>query len=246
MRVTVCQWPEDRPDIPAAWDALVAHTRANSSELVVLPEMPFAPWIAHLDSFDPQVWAAAVASHDAWEERFAELGETALVATRPIDFGNERYNEGFIREADGDSRGAHIKARLEDADGARETTWYQPPATAEFTPQHIGGADAGFLIGRELWLQDQACTYGAEEVQLLITPRASVGAMPGLWLAAGRAAATLAGAFEISSSRAADERAGAGWIIDPGGAIVALTSAGSPFVTVGLDLERSTRVRRTD
>ena len=243
LRVTVCQWPDSQTAIAAAWTELVEHVKNYSSELVVLPEMPFYPWIATARKFDPAQWSASVEAHDRWESRFHELGEAAVLGTRPVDFGNERYNEGFIWEASTGSRAAHTKSFLPNEAGAWEVTWYHS-ASPEFTPAHGGNVHIGFLISTELWAMEQARQYGSDGAHLIATPRITSGATREKWLSAGRTAAVLAGAFSLSSNRAAASD-GRGWIIDPGGKTIAITSEDAPFVTAQIDLSLAERARAT-
>jgi hypothetical protein len=46
MRVTVCELPDDRKAFESAWQELTAYVSKQQSDLVLLPELPFAPWIA--------------------------------------------------------------------------------------------------------------------------------------------------------------------------------------------------------
>ena len=46
MRVTVCELRTSPGALEQDWDGLVAHVAEQSSDLVVLPEMGFAPWSA--------------------------------------------------------------------------------------------------------------------------------------------------------------------------------------------------------
>ena len=45
MRVTVCELPADQTRLPEAWDGLVSHCRAERTEVLLLPEMPFWRWL---------------------------------------------------------------------------------------------------------------------------------------------------------------------------------------------------------
>jgi predicted amidohydrolase len=193
LRVTVCQWPDSKEAIPRAWDGLVAHVRGQSSHLVVLPEMPFYPWVASARKFNAAQWSAAVAAHDAWE-----------------------------------------------------VTWYHA-ATPEFTPAQVGDSHIGFLISTELWAMEQARQYGEDGARILATPRITSGATREKWLAAGRTAAVLAGAFGLSSNKAdsATVYGGQGWIIDPDGNVIATTSEDFPYVTAEIDLTQSQNARAT-
>ena len=46
MRVTVCEMPDNRKAFETAWEELIAYVRKQQSELVLLPELPFYPWIS--------------------------------------------------------------------------------------------------------------------------------------------------------------------------------------------------------
>jgi N-carbamoylputrescine amidase len=234
VRVTVCQWPNNSARIERAWEALVEHVRDERSELVLLPEMPFYPALV-TRAFDPRTWSAALRAHEVWEARLAELGGAAVLATRPVDFGYERVDEGFIWEPDGaGSRAAHAKSVVGEEGGPFERTWYLA-ATPEFTPAQIGRLHVGFLIGAELQSAEEARRYGEEGVDVLVTPRATSQESAETWLATARAAATLAAACELSSSRVDGEKLGGpGWVIGPAGEVLALTSDSAPFVTVDI------------
>ncbi len=246
LRVTVCQWPDSEAAIAAAWTELAEHVKSFSSELVVLPEMPFYPWIAASRKFNPAQWSAAIEAHDQWETRFPELSGAAVLGTRPVDFGNARYNEGFVWEPETGCRAAHTKSFLPNEDGAWEVTWYHA-APPEFTPAWVGAAHIGFLISTELWAMEQARQYGSDGAHLIATPRITSGASREKWLAAGRTAAVLAGAFGLSSNRADSKGGygGLGWIIDPDGKTLAMTSDEQPFVTAQIDLAQAERARST-
>jgi N-carbamoylputrescine amidase len=233
MRVTVCQWP-DRPDaFETEWGRLIGHVRESSSEIVLLPDMPFSDWFADSPHVDASVWAAAVHAHDAWEHRLPALASAIVVGTRPVDFGNERYDEGFVWDVEDGVRSAHAKSRL---DGPREKAWINA-AAPEFVPMELQGVRIGFLIGPELWLEDEARRYGQEGIDVLVTPRSSRVVAFGEWLDHARAAAALARAYSLSSNRAG-EFGGQGWIIAPDGELLGLTTDARPLVSVELPISR--------
>jgi N-carbamoylputrescine amidase len=76
-------------------------------------------------------------------------------------------------------------------------------------------------------------------------------ASSGKWLAGGRAAAVMSGAFCLSSNRSGIdatgfEWGGHGWIIEPEeGDVLAVTDRGQPFVTVDIDLAVADTAKRT-
>jgi predicted amidohydrolase len=247
MRITVCQLHNGREAFAVDWDRLVAHVKAQRSEFVLLPEMPFFPWFPTPLEFDAAIWRAAVAAHDAWEKRLSELRPAVALGTRPVDFGALRYNAGFVwNEEQGIGETIHVKSCLSDEDGSWETTWYAK-AAPDFESATIGAARVGMLIGLELWMPDAAKTYGGEGVHIVAIPRVdrSVDAHESAasaqeWLAGGRAAALESGAFCVSSSRGghANTVGGPGWILAPDGRTLAQTSDREPFVTAEVDLSQ--------
>jgi predicted amidohydrolase len=160
MKVTVCQLHDDPAGLESDWAGLVAHVRAEESNVVLLPEMPFSPWFATLRMFEPATWAAAVAAHTAWEARLKDLAPAAVIASRPIDFGNERYNEGFVWDAETGIRGAHAKSFLPDEEGVWEASWYHR-ATPEFTPGRAAAIAAG-AFGLSSNRFDKSGAYGGQ------------------------------------------------------------------------------------
>jgi predicted amidohydrolase len=237
MKVTVCELHDDPAAFADGWQRLLAHVCAEQSELVLLPEMPFCRWFVGSRNLDADVWAGAVRAHDEWEHRLRELAPAVVAASRPVDFGNERYNEGFLWDADHGSRAVHAKAFLPNEEGGWEASWYNS-ATPEFSPLLLGSVSVGFLFCTELWATDEARIYGQEGVYLLLTPRATAAAAFDEWLARGCAAAILAGAYGLSSNRLDESGAfgGQGWIVDPAGEVLAITNREHPYVTMDLDL----------
>ena len=252
MKVTVCQLHNGREAFGRDWDRLVAHVRAQHSDLMLLPEMPFFPWFPTPREFDAGVWRAAVAAHDDWEKRLSELAPAVVLGTRPMDFGGLRYSAGFAwNDDEGIAATIHVKTCLSNEEGAWETTWYEG-AVPDFESATVGAASIGMLIGMELWATDQAKAYGKDGVHIVAVPRVN-GAVHDAsaepieeWLAGGCRVAMVSGAFCISSSRGGhgDSAGGAGWIISPYGKSLAVTSADEPFVSAEIDLAAVVHSRR--
>jgi predicted amidohydrolase len=243
MQITVCQLHNDREGFLGDWDRLVRHVSAQRGGIVLLPEMPFSPWFPAARNFDAATWRDAVAAHDAWERRLAELAPATAVGTRPVDYGDGRYAAGFMWNQDEDIiETIHVKSRLCSEKGAWETSWYES-AIPDFEVATVASIHVGMLIGMELWLSDQAKLYGEEGAQIIAVPMAAysadAAAMDDAWLARGRAAAEASGAYCVASSRGthANSVGSSGWIIAPDGHTVAITSPEQPMVTAEIDVE---------
>ncbi len=247
MRVTVCELRNDPAGLEEDWRSLAAHVRDAASDLVLLPEMPFHPWLASTRDVDPMRWQASVAAHDAWAARLHELGAATVVATRPVVDGGDRFNQALVWQADsGDVPVSHRKQYLPEEAGFWEALWYSPgPAGTEcVTAGKPKGPRAviGFAICTEMWFLHRARAYSKQGVQLLASPRATLLPSVDKWLAGGRAAAVVSGAFSLSSNLAGSagkhgDWGGGGWIVEPEeGEVLATTSRASPFATVEIDL----------
>ena len=87
-------------------------------------------------------------------------------------------------------------------------------------------------------------------MHLIATPRATPRTSLERWLVGGRATAITAGAFSLSSNHVASAAdpvhlGGQGWIVDPEGEILGLTSQEQPFVTVEIDLGIAEQAKHT-
>lgn len=249
VRVTVCEMHDSPEKFEHDWRELTAHVKQRGSDLVLLPEMPFASWFGEQQRFDGQIWQTAVARHEAWLKRLEELGQAWVISSRPVSQGEQRFNEGFAWQMKQGYQQVHRKYYLPDEEGTWEASWYQR-GPGDFTPVSCGKARVGMLICTEIWAMSQAQAYGKAGVQLLATPRLTQGFSVEKWLAAGRTAAVLAGAFSLSSNRVSGDGQGAnyggrGWIVSPDGEILGLTSRSQPFVTVEIDLDETVRAQQT-
>ncbi len=103
-----------------------------------------------------------------------------VAGTRPLDFGNNRYEEGFVWSADGGFRGIHARSQPESHSGLREGEWFED-AAPDFAPVPTGDAVLGFLIGTELWREDEATPLSARKRRCFGRPAAAiVGGFGGL------------------------------------------------------------------
>jgi len=246
MRVTVCELNDDPVVFAEDWQALAAHVKTEGSQLVLLPEMPFAPWFALSPRYDASVWQAAVRAHETWLSRLAELAPATVIATRPVNSGGRRLNEGFVWDQTGGYRAAHHKYYLPEDEGFWEASWYDR-GDGSFEPIQSKGVKIGFLICTELWFMERGRAYGKQGVHLLVSPRATGKPTVDKWLVGGRADTVVSGAFSLSSnrfSRSAD-LGGQGWVVGPDGQVLGLTSRLRPFLTVSIDVAEAERAKKT-
>jgi predicted amidohydrolase len=248
MRVTVCELPNTHRGLDHAWERLIAHAHDASSDLVLLPEMPFAPWAALTRPADPAVWRSAVDAHEAWLPRLSELAPAAVAGTRPVIREDGRFNEGFVWSMESGYRAVHDKAYLPDEPGFWEAAWYER-GERTFNTVQVGPARVGFLICTELWFNAHARDYLRQGVHLILSPRATPAPSRDRWIAGGRVAAIVGGAYSLSSNFAGDagvfKWAGAGWVAGPEGDVLAVTAPEAPFATVEIDLAAAERARTT-
>jgi len=250
-RITVCELPDFEDEaFEARFDALAAHVGANDADLVVLPEMPFSPWLAARDPAAadvPAAWGRAVESHEDWLERLDALAPAAVVGSRPTRRGERRHNEGFVH-ADGESRDVHVKSYLPDEPGFREASWYDPGGGG-FESVACAGLDLGLLVCTDLWASNEVRRYGRAGVDLVVNPRVTECRTTGKWLAGARTMAVLAGAYLASSNRGGTGGdvafGGSGWVVGPDGTVLARTDDDHPFVTVDVDPSVAERAKET-
>lgn len=249
LKVTISQMSNESEPFAREWEKLVAHVRSEQSQLVLLPEMPFSPWFGTTAHFDMASWQAAVAIHEQWLRRLPELAPASVLSSRPINRNGHRFNEGFLWQPGAGYHATHVKYYLPNEEGVWEASWYQR-GDGDFTPIESQGVCIGMLICSELWALERARAYGQLGAHLLVTPRMTQHATTDKWLVGGRAAAILAGAFSLSSNRvsaggASEDFGGAGWVIDPEGSVLAMTSPQHPFITVEIPAGQAEEAKGT-
>lgn len=225
MIVTVCELPDDRKGFEDSWSHLAEHVKQTRSRLVVLPDRVFSPWLDESAAINPARWQRCIAEHDAWEHRLGELGGALVLGSRPIDFGNQRYDEGFVWAADSGIRSVHAQA------------------THDFVPLEVDGVDIGFMIGSEVWARGEL-PYVRGDVDIVAMPRCTRTEQFAQRLERACAVATGVGAFALSSNRSGPFE-GQGWIVAPDGSVLGTTSRSQPFVTLEIELpsERAAAAR---
>lgn len=249
MKATVCQLPDLQPDFERQWLELCEHAAQQRSELVLLPEMPFSAWVSANRKADPDTWLRIVREHEAWLTRMEDLAPAVVVSTRPILEDGVPYNEAFSWDSHHGFRPIHRKYYLPDDEGFWEASWYQR-GDGRFEPFSWGSVQAGLMICSELWFFERARAYGKQGVQIILNPRATEHRTVDKWLTGGRAAAVVSGAYNLSSNKVSPpgtqpQFGGQGWVVNPDGMVLSLTSAEQPFVTVNLDLSSADAAKTT-
>lgn len=246
MRVTVCQLSNYGGILDDEWEALVDHVRAEDSDLLVLPEMPFSRWLPADHTVVVDQWEEAADVAAEWLSIMPAFAPTAVVGTRPVSDDAGRRNAGFL--VDGTQVvDVHDKAHLPDEPGFWERRWYDA-ADPSFQPFDVGDARVGMLICTELWAFEQARSYAAGGVDLVVAPRVTPGETLEAWLVAGRAAAITAGAFVASSNlfrQGGVDLGGMGFVAGPDGELLGATDVADPFLTLDLDLEVARAAKST-
>lgn len=249
LRVTVCQLPDDRAAFESEWASLCNHVKSVASDLVLLPELPFARWFATRPDFDEAVWRDTVLEHQAWRIRLPELGAPYVLGSEPGEEGGRRLNRGFVRYPDGAHLLPHEKRYLPDEAWFWEAHWYEA-GNGVFEPIKCGEAKVGFQICTDIWTFAESRKLGRAGADIVAAPRATPFGSRERWIVAGQAAAICAGAFCLSSNRCGEgddgvRFAGLGWIIDPDGEVLARTTDSSPFVSCDIDLGQSRAAKST-
>lgn len=250
MKVTVCELSNDPALLNEQWEELASHVKTEESELVLLPEMPFFRWLAADREMDAQEWKESVGAHDLWVERLVELGDGSVAATRPIIEEGSQFNQGFVWDAKNGARAVHSKHYLPDEEGFWEASWYSA-GRGGLSSVQVQGIEVGFMICTEMWFLHHARDYGGRGVQILACPRATLAETVDKWVAGGRVAAVVSGAYCLSSNFAGragrhGDWAGTGWIIEPEeGQVLGTTSRKAPFLTLDIDLGVAEAAKQT-
>ena len=247
MKITVCQLGDDKKEFRTSWDLLVNHAQKTRPDLVLLPEMAFSPWFAKKSHFDPEVWDEAVSSHEQSHQLIRELSPACVLGTKPVSTGIKRHNEAFVWTSQSGFQSAHTKYHLPNEAGFWEASWYHR-GNGEFKLFSCQGVRAGFLICTDMWFFEHSRSYGKAGVQIVACPRATPRSTLDKWLAGGRTVAVVSGAFCISSNKfnpTDPNLGGLGWIIDPEGHVLGVTSPTEPFLTVDIDLDLADEAKQT-
>ena len=95
MRVAVMEAPDGLVAGSSEWERLKQSVREAQPDMLVTNEMPFGPWLAAGDAFDPDAAAASAAHHETGMLALSELGVPVVLSSRPVLLGDRLANEAF-------------------------------------------------------------------------------------------------------------------------------------------------------
>lgn len=246
MKVAITQL--DAHKLEADWQRLKDHISAQEPQLLLLPEMCFAPWFCADERPDGDSWQAAVNAHEIWLGRLPELGVDIIIGTAPRNIGSQRQNWAYVWTGQAGLSWARGKTYLPNDEGFWEANWYRR-APIDFPLISIGRLRIGIMICTELWFMRHAREYGKLGAHLLLIPRSTPKHTNAKWLAGGQAAAVISGAYCLSSNHAGaihdQALGGMGWLCDPEGNVLATSSDEAPFVTLEIDLANAEAAKRS-
>ena len=248
MRVMGFDLDGETPLAPQ-WGRLRALADRHRPDLLVLPEMPFAPWLAAAPSPDAAAWDDAVASHASWIDRLDELHAGVVVTTRPVTHPDaRRHNEAVVHVHGTGVVATRHKTFLPDEPGFHEARWYRRGPVA-FPVVTTPAATLGLLVCTELWFPEHARALGRRGAQLLAVPRATPASSLDRWEAGARVLAVVGGAFCLSVNRAggtSDATFGGGsLLVAPEGEVLARSTPDHPHLVAEIDLGAVARARDT-
>jgi len=239
MRICAAEFPDELNKYESAIDNLAAHVRDAKPDLLVLPELPFTPWIFHVEKRDQAQWLATVKNHAKWLDHLASAIPTPIIASRPVDEDGKVLNQAVYVDASRILHPLRAKYCLPNDFPALEQVWFDEGDT------HTGAFDIlgqkiGVQLCSEIMYAEIPRLLAAEGAEIIIQARAT-GDHP-RWRAASVLAASTAGAFVVGANRRSTVRewfTGASWIYSPEGALLGESSSEQPFVTVAIDLNET-------
>ena len=237
MKLSVCQLPDGLSLDHHAWADLLRRFAIARPDIAILNEMPFGPWIASNDTFDPALAKASVLDHERALPALLMMS-TPVLSSRPVPGPQKLSNEAFLI-ADGRYQPIHHKHFFPQESGFFEDAWFAPQRPGFNLIEHRG-LKIGVLLCTELMFNEWARHYRRQGAHVIVVPRASGASLK--WDTAAAMAAIVSGCYVLSSNRAPAENGqdsnfgGRGFAFSPAGEMLMETSLSAPLVTIELDL----------
>lgn len=245
MKLSVCQLPDGLTLHHPAWADLLRRIEIDRPDIAVLNEMPFGPWIANGESFDPALAKASVQDHERALPALLNLS-TPVLSSRPVPGLQKLSNEAFLI-AGGRYQPIHHKHFFPQEPGFFEDAWFAPQLSG-FNVIELHGLKIGVLLCTELMFNEWARHYRRQGAHVIAVPRASGASQK--WYTAAAMAAIVSGCYVLSSNRAPADNdqdsnfGGRGFAFSPAGELMVETSPSNPLVSVDIDLACVTEAQR--
>lgn len=239
MKLSVCQLPDSLSLECPAWADLLQRVENDRPDITVLNEMPFGPWVASQNTFEPELATASVQDHERAIPALHGMS-TAVLSSRPVPGPHKLSNEAFLI-ADGGYQAVHHKHFFPHESGFFEDTWFAPQRPGFDVVDHRG-LRIGVLLCTELMFNEWARHYRRQGAHVIVVPRASSASRK--WDTAAAMAAIVSGCYVFSSNRAAQVNdssssfGGRGFVYSPTGELLAETSPSTPLVSIDVDVTR--------
>ena len=239
LRLSVCQLPDNLSLDHPAWADLLRRIEIDPPNIAVLNEMPFGPWIANGDTFDPALAKASVEEHERALPVLLNMS-TPVLSSRPVSGPRKLSNEAFLI-AGGRYQPIHQKHFFPQEPGFFEDAWFAPQRPG-FDLIEYHRLKIGVLLCTELMFNEWARHYRRQGAHVIVVPRASGASQK--WYTAAAMAAIVSGCYVLSSNRSPAEHdqdsnfAGRGFAFSPVGELLAETSPSNPLVSVEIDVAR--------
>jgi N-carbamoylputrescine amidase len=239
LKLSVCHLPDGLSLGHPAWADLLRRIENDRPDLTVLNEMPFGPWVASQDTFEPDLAAVSVQDHTRAILDLHEMS-TAVLSSRPVPGPHKLSNEAFLI-ADGRYQAVHHKQFFPQELGFFEDTWFAPQRPGFDVVEHRG-LRIGVLLCTELMFNEWARHYRRQGAHVIVVPRASGASRK--WDIAAAMAAIVSGCYILSSNRApqmndsGSDFGGRGFVYSPTGELLAETSPSTPLVSIDVDVTR--------
>jgi N-carbamoylputrescine amidase len=237
VKFSVCQLPDDLCTTDLDWKRLERRIIRDRSDIMLLNEMPFGPWLARESTFDDSLATASIHAHESALTALSDLS-AAVISSRPVRSATRLSNEAFIL-AEGRYQAIHHKHYFPEEAGFFESSWFAPSLPG-FEVSEYRGIRFGVLLCTELMFTEWARHYRRQGAHVIVCPRASCTSMRN-WDAAARMASIASGCYVLSSNRvsrspvAEPHFGGRGFAYSPTGELIGETSDSVPLITIEID-----------
>jgi len=239
MKICTTEFPDENQYYDNAINSLTSYVTEVEPDLVVLPEMPFTPWVFHVQNFSQERWNKIVETHARWLDQLCEAIPTPIFTSRPITVDGLNLNQAFYVDGNRNIQTLRSKCFLPNDFPAVERVWFDEGESIDSVFE-IQGCKLGVQLCSEIMYADVPRILSAKNVQIIMQPRAT-GGHP-RWRAASVLAASTSGAYVVGANRRSTKRdwfSGGGWVYSPEGDLLTETTEAKPFTSIEIDLSKA-------